>query len=189
MPVGQIGPRKVPTPADDAREPLPRWEGRDGLDRAIMDLLARGRPEAAVRIFASAENQGVMPSWATCDRVAAALLHLGRPAEARRVWERAAEPPSRAIRLTRLATSALAALDLPVAERMYRAALELDGGLGEAWCGLALLYMQRGDARACVEAARAALRLPTTPAQRAFMADVVALAAPYAAYANTNPTR
>ena len=176
-------------PADDAREPLPRWEGRDGLDRAITDLLARGRPEAAVRIFASAENQGVMPSWATCDRVAAAVLHLGRPAEARRVWERAAEPPSRAIRLTRLATTALVALDLPVAERMYRAALELDGGLGEAWCGLALLYMQRGDARACVEAARAALRLPTTPAQRAFMADVVALAAPYAAYANTNPTR
>ena len=93
---------------------------------------------------------------------------------------RTAEPPSRAIRLTRLATGALAALDLPVAERMYRAALELDGGLGEAWCGLALLYMQRGDARACVEARSAALRLPTTPAQRAFMADVVALAAPYA---------
>ncbi len=129
------------------------------------------------------------PSWATCDRVGAALLHLGRPAEARRVWKRTAEPPSQAIRSTRLATTTLAALDLPVAEQMYRAALELDDGLGEAWCGLALLYIERGEARTCVEVARAALRLPTTPAQRAFMADVLALAAPYAAYANTDPTR
>jgi tetratricopeptide (TPR) repeat protein len=189
MSIDQVGPRKAPMPDDDAREPLPSWEGRDGLDRAITALLARGRPEAAVRAFASAENQGVTPSWTTCDRVAAALLHLGRPAEAHRVWERAADPPSRAIQLTRLATNALAALDLPAAERMYRAALLLDGGLGEAWCGLAALYMERGDARTCVEVARAALRLPTTPAQRAFMADVVALAAPYAAYANTDPTR
>ena len=44
MSVGQIGPRKAPMPADDAREPLPRWEGRDGVDRAITDLLARAAP-------------------------------------------------------------------------------------------------------------------------------------------------
>jgi hypothetical protein len=72
---------------------------------------------------------------------------------------------------------------------MYGAALELDGGSGEARSGLALLYLQCGNARACAEAARAALRLPTTPAQRALLAEMVALAAPYGAHVNTNPMR
>ena len=51
-----------------------------------------------------------------------------------------------------------------------------------------MLYLQ---ARVMCEHAlkpRAALRLPATPAQRKLMADVVALAAPYAADASTNPT-
>ena len=102
---------QTPVPADAGDEPLPTWEDRDGLARAITDLLAHGRPEAAVQLFTTAENRGVMPAWSTCDQVAAALLHLGRPVEARQVWERAADPPSQSLRLTRLATVALASLD------------------------------------------------------------------------------
>ena len=78
--VGQIGPGKGPLPYHDAREPLSGWQGREGLDRAITDLLVRGLPEAAIRIFALAENQGVTSSWATCYPMATALLQVGRPA-------------------------------------------------------------------------------------------------------------
>jgi hypothetical protein len=113
--------------------------------------------------------------------VAATLLHLGHPAQARRVWASAAEPPAPALRLARLATAELAALDFTAAERTYRAALEVDPALGEAWFGLAVLHTQRGDAPAVLAAARQGLKHALTPAQDLLLRDLQALAAPYAA--------
>jgi cytochrome c-type biogenesis protein CcmH/NrfG len=84
------------------------------------------------------------------------------------------------VRLSRLASVALASLDFSGAEKLYRAAVQLDGGLGEAWLGLAVLYTERGDARATVDAARAALRCPLTLPQKTFLRDLEALVAPYA---------
>jgi tetratricopeptide (TPR) repeat protein len=163
-----------------AVERLPAWADRDGLSRAIAELLANGRPAAAVRLFATAGERQIVPSWPASDSVATALLHLGRPAAARRVWERAAEPPSPAVRLARLATAALAALDFPTAEREYRAAIALDPKLGEAQFGLALLFTQLGDAKGAVTAARAALQSSLTLSQNTFMAGIEALAQPSA---------
>jgi hypothetical protein len=113
--------------------------------------------------------------------VAVTLLHLGRAAEARRVWASAADPPAPALRLARLAAADLACLDFAAAKRTYHAALELDPTLGEAWFGLAVLHTERGDAAAVVAAARQGLKQPLTPAQDALLRDLEALATPYAA--------
>jgi len=163
--------------AEAAEEPLPAWESREGLEHAIDGLLENGRAETVVRLFAEAEHRGVVPSWQACDRTAAALLHLGRPAEAQRVWERAADPPSPSLKLARLATASLAALDFPTAERTYRAALEHDATSGEAWVGLTLLYIERGEAGETLTAARVGLRHRLTAAQRSWLTDVEVLVA------------
>ena len=185
------GPRPVPgvdsersrRPIEGRVEPRPERdpEDREGLSRIVDQRLRQGRAEAAVGGFAEAQRRGIRPDWPTCDRVAATLLHLGRPAEARRVWQRAADPPAPALRLARLAACELAALDFAVAERTYRAALELDPGLGEARFGLALLHTQRGNAAEVLAAARQGLKQPLTLAQDSFLRNLEALAAPYAA--------
>jgi tetratricopeptide (TPR) repeat protein len=163
-------------PAGESRhERAPGWE-REGLSRAVRELLQGGRPEAAVGLFAEAEGDGFAASWPASDQAALTMLHLGRPAEARRTWERAANPPSRALLLARIASADLAALDFSGAEQTYRAALELDPGLGEAWFGLALLHAERGDAAETRAAAAQGLRHSLTPAQETFMRRIGALA-------------
>ena len=120
---------------------------RGGLARRIAELLQAGRFEAVYACYADAEARGIKADWATGDRVGTTLLQLGEPAAARRIWERAAGAPSPALRLSRIATAALASQDFQAAKVGYESALELDPGLGEAWFGLALLHTQRGDAK------------------------------------------
>jgi DNA-binding transcriptional LysR family regulator len=90
-------------------------------------------------------------------------------------------PAAPALLLARLASADLAALDFAAAEHTYRAALELDPALGEAWLGLAVLHTERGDAAAVVAAAGQGLKLSLTPAQKLLLCDLEALAAPYTA--------
>jgi tetratricopeptide (TPR) repeat protein len=141
----------------------------------VTELLRRGRSEKAVGLFAEALELGISPFWETSDQVALAHLHLGRPAMARKIWEQAIDPPSAAIRLARLATASLAALDFATASRTYLAALELDRTLSEAWFGLTLLNTQRGDAAEALDAARNGLRHSCTPAQASFFHCIEAL--------------
>jgi Tfp pilus assembly protein PilF len=82
------------------------------------------------------------------------------------------------LRLARLATAALAALDDATAETTYRAALALDPDLGEAWFGLALLHTQRGERAETLADCREGLRRPLTAAQTAFLEGLQTLAAP-----------
>jgi tetratricopeptide (TPR) repeat protein len=163
-------------------EPMIGWEsdGADGLSRAVFALLRDGRAESAARLFAEAENRGIRAAWTTSDRVATALLLLGRPADARRIWERTKDPPSPAARLAHIAASELAALDFTAAENSYRAALALDPGFGEIWLGLALLHTQRGDPVAALTDSREGLRRTLTPEQRSFLQTLESLATPYA---------
>ena len=160
-------------------EPWPGWdrEGRDGLARAIAGLIATRAPREGRAVVRGGRRSGISPLWATSDQVAGALLHLGRPAEARQIWECASDPPSPAIKLTRLATAALAALDFAMAETSYRAALDVDPARGEAWFGLALLHTQRGDAAGALAAARQGLRQALTPAQASFLRGIETLTA------------
>jgi pentatricopeptide repeat protein len=182
-----VGAASTPATQRDGRSPpvadaLPTvGENRDELSRVIDSLLKHGRPEAAVRLYQDAERRGIAPPWEVRDTIAVALLHLGHPNEARRIWERALDSPSRAIGLLRLATASLSALDLPAAERDYRAALDLDPSLAEAWLGLTLLYTERGEAMLTLTAARECQRRSATltPAERSLIASIEALAARY----------
>jgi len=179
--VGDTGPAgdadSIGPPAEPGGDPASEWDRdvRTGFSGAIADLLELGRPEGAVRLFTKSESRGIAPVWWTCDRVAVTLLHLGRPAEARQLWERAADPPTPSLRLTRIATAQLAALDFEAARRTYQSALVLDRALGEAWFGLALLHTQLGEAEHALAAAREGLRSPVTPPQAAFLEKVSAL--------------
>ena len=145
--------------------------GRSGTRR-----IARGCPASSTSGFDRAARGG--RRWVCRGRAAQGSAPTGRPVTA---WPRRSctwatrprragsgqrrGPPAPALRLARLAAADLAALDFAAAERTYRAALELDPGLGEAWFGLALLHTQRGDAAAVLAAARQGLKQPLTPAQ------------------------
>jgi hypothetical protein len=111
--------------------------------------------------------QGVVLDWATSDRVATTLLHLGRPADARQIWQRATNPPSPAVRQSRIATAALASQEFPAARDGFESALTLDPGLGEAWFGLALLHTQLGEAAEASAAIERGLRQRLTEPQAA----------------------
>ncbi len=165
-------------PPDDARSPLPTSENEPDLALAVDSLIAKGQPETAVRVFAEGLRHGIEPFWPLRDRVATTLLHLGRPVEARDLWERAS-PPSRAIQLTRIATAALAAFDFDTALHTYHSALDIDRNLPEAWFGVALLHTQQGDAAAALAAAREGISHSPTPAQKAFLRSIEAFVAPY----------
>jgi tetratricopeptide (TPR) repeat protein len=175
--VGVADPDTTRLDSVSDEERLPAWEGPDGLSLAIAGLLRQGRAEAAARLFDMAEARGITAEWPARDRVATVLLYLGRPAEAGRVWERAPNAPSPALRLARIATAELAALDDPAAEKTYRAALKLDPSLCEAWFGLALLYTERGDPSEALTAAREGLRQNPTSVQSSFLLGVESLVA------------
>ena len=132
-----------------------------------------------MHLFEDSVRRGIVPSWPVCDRVAATLLHLGRPAEAKELWERTA-PPTRAQQLAGIATAALAMFDFETALELNRSALDIDPNLTEAWFGVALLHTQRGDATAASAAARDGLKRSPTPAQKAFLTAIHDFAAPYA---------
>lgn len=140
----------------------------DGADLApaVADRISRGYPEEAVRLLDQARARGRAASWSARDRVAVALLYLGRPDEARAVWLGVTDAPSPGLQAVRLATAALAALDFAAAARAYRAALAAQPDLGEAWFGLAWLYTQSGGRDAARTACRNGLACALSPAQR-----------------------
>ena len=141
----------------------------DGLSRLVLERLRQGKPESATQTLVEADRRGVIPDWSTADRIATSLLLLGRPAEARQVWEKATDPPSVAERSNRIASAAMASMDFSAAAEAYHAALRHNPEMGEAWFGLALLHTQRGDAKEALKACREGLRRPITPAQRTFL--------------------
>jgi tetratricopeptide (TPR) repeat protein len=174
--------RTSATPPASGALPLPSVANAAQLAELVAALLADGRPEAAVRSYLHALEQGIQPAWPTANGVAAVLLHLGRPAEARRVWERAQNPPSAAVRQVRIATCALAALEFEAALSEFHKAIALERPMAEAWFGLALIHTQRGEPELALAAARAGANSTSpTPAQQAFLSAIEALVTPYAA--------
>ena len=136
------------------------------LSELFEDRLQHGRPVAAVELVRQAEARGIALPWKLADRVAITHLHLGEPAQARRCWERALAPPSPALRLARIAEAELALTDIESAEKTFRAALDRDHRLGEAWFGLALLELQLGDADATLAACNEGMSCTLTEPQR-----------------------
>jgi tetratricopeptide (TPR) repeat protein len=157
---------------------LPIGNDPDEPASAIATLLRQGRPEAAVSVYNQAESPGVVFSWSISDRVAIALLYLGNPSQAHRIWERASSPPSLSHRLARLATASLAMFDWTKAQQSYTAALELDPMLAEARFGLTLLHTQRGNRTQATESARRLRQFTLTPAEKSFLDQLDRLTTP-----------
>jgi tetratricopeptide (TPR) repeat protein len=141
-----------------AAESLPDPPGRlDDLPAVVTNLLQRHRPEAAGRLIQEADPRGVAAwPWRFADQVAGLYLHLGRPGEARQVWERAVDCPSAGLRLCRVASTYWVERDFDSALRHFEAARRADPQLAEACWGLAMLQLQLGDAGSALQACRAA---------------------------------
>jgi tetratricopeptide (TPR) repeat protein len=136
-------------PADESsRRALAASLAMRGMDHALENRVA-----AAVR-----PRPGPALPWTEADPLARAALHLGMPAEARRMWLEAGACPSAALRATRVADTDLAAWNFEAADAGYRLALELDPDLADASVGRALCALEQGQAGAAVEAARAFLK-------------------------------
>jgi tetratricopeptide (TPR) repeat protein len=167
----------------DAQGPvatLPSWRTVSELRDRVEELLRHGRPGAAVALVRDAEQRRIALPWDVVDRVAITHLHLGAPDAARKLWQRAADCPSPALRLARIAEAHLAALDYEASRGSFLAALDHDRGLGEAWYGLALLELQEGHASETVIACRQGLTCALTDPQRASLENMETLAARFA---------
>jgi hypothetical protein len=155
---------------------LPEATATD-LAAGIEYLLRNGEPEAAVRLLEQSQvPAGTATSWAIAERVGPIYLHLGRPAEARRIWQRAADAPSDARRLCREAATYWVERDFDRAVALYRQALAVEPRSSEAWWGLAMLSAQLGRRSDTIDACRRGLQLPLTDPQRADLLRMQALA-------------
>jgi tetratricopeptide (TPR) repeat protein len=161
-----------------AAEPAPSFSRAGELPAAVTRLLQRNRPEAAARLIKGAGQNGW--SWPFADQAAGLFMHLGRPADARRVWEeQAADCPSAAVRKCRLACTFWVERDFDEAARHFQAARSADPQLAEACWGLAMLHAQLGNAAPALEACRAGRALPLNPRQRADLEALEQLVAAY----------
>jgi tetratricopeptide (TPR) repeat protein len=144
--------------------------------REVQAVAARSNrtEEADGRLWEHAEPT-TDSTWPSADRIAVTCMHLGDPDAARRVWSKATDSPSPALRLTRLAEADLASLDAAAAEVLCRQALELDPLLGEAWYVLAKAIFESGRAEQALAACRQGLEHDLTSAQRKTVTAISAL--------------
>jgi tetratricopeptide (TPR) repeat protein len=142
------------------------WRTESELSELVDDSLRGGRPEAVAALARDAEARHVDLSWNVADRIALTQLHLGEPAVAQQLWKAATDAQSDALRLARIAEADLVLMDFEAAIRSWRAAVRMDRRLGEAWYGLALLYLQRGNAGETDNCCREGLRCSLTGPQR-----------------------
>ncbi|MHB1558853.1 MAG: hypothetical protein ACYC61_15480, partial [Isosphaeraceae bacterium] len=157
-----FGARGMPGPREEIAAMMRRaWAAAVGRN---VETETGSPPDA----IAGRRTAGVPPAspfaW---DRTATEFLHAGRPAEARDAVKSAAGIPSMARQLARSAAVSHAARDFAIARDEYRAAVQKDPGLAEAWVGLALLHVQIGETDEAAAACRGARRCQLTPAQSA----------------------
>ena len=133
----------------------------------LSELLKRSFPEACLDLYEKASRLHLLElDWELAERVAPVYLHLGRPAEARRLWQNAVRAPE-ALQLCRLADTYWVERDFQTALGLYTKAAARDAKLGEARWGLAMLLNQLGRAVPSRQACREGLHLQLTPPQRA----------------------
>jgi TPR repeat protein len=106
-------------------------------------------------------------------------MHLGRPEEARHLWETASDCPSEAVRLCRLACTHWVERDLERAVGLYRQAQRADPRLGEPAWALAMLHAQAGRLAPALGACRQGLQLPLNKREQADLENLLGLLQPY----------
>jgi hypothetical protein len=156
-------------------QPPAHWENLSDLDQVVTGLLAHGRARSAAELLESAYPPEHRP-WEVADRLGTLWLHLGDPARARAVWERAANP-SAALHRARLAVTHLVEGHFDLASRLYR---EGAPDLFEAQYGLAVLEQDAGRAAAALAAALAAQETAPNDVARSAAGTIVKLVRPYA---------
>lgn len=125
------------------------WRNRDELERAIDELLRRGRMQEAAHLMQNAYAPRSR-TWEQTDRLATIWLMLGMPDQARDVWQAARNEPRPALRNSRRALADLAAGKLDSAYDLYNEALDEEPDLFEARYALAVILAdlgRRDDAR------------------------------------------
>jgi tetratricopeptide (TPR) repeat protein len=175
-----------PTPADqwDPAAGLPWAQAtycyRRALDLAPEDPTALRYLSDALRARRMTDiesnDRGTVITWAIAERLGPLYLHLGRPSDARRVWQSAGDAPAGAGRLCREAATYWVEREFDRAIDLYRQARAMDPHSSEAWWGLAMLSAQLGRAGDTVDACRGGLRLPLSDRQRADLLRMQALA-------------
>jgi tetratricopeptide (TPR) repeat protein len=133
-------------------------------------------PETAARLVEEAEqSHGPGWKWDLAEQVGALTMHLGRPADARRVWEQATDCPSKALRLCRLGSTYWVERDFAAARDFFEQARKADPKLAEAAWALAMLHTEQGDAEQARRACRQGLELSLNPEQRSDLEHLQAL--------------
>jgi tetratricopeptide (TPR) repeat protein len=145
--------------------PSLEWGNKNELDQVLTALLSTGRAATAAELLEEA-NPAEHPSWEAVDRTATLWLHLGEPARARRLLEKAAVSPPQAVRDVRIGTTYLVEGDFAAARRHYQRAIEDSPESFEAHYSLAVLEQDAGDAVAAYDHAFQAIKLAANEAAR-----------------------
>jgi len=136
----------------------------NAVTEVLIQLLESHQPERAARLAAESVAAGTANwKWDLADRVAGACLHLGQPALARQLWQRAAAPPSEAVRQSRLADAYWVERDFEAAIVHYQEARRLNPRLVEPRWALTWLYAELAQAGPALEVCREGLALPLEP--------------------------
>jgi tetratricopeptide (TPR) repeat protein len=163
----------------------PRQRAKLELQRQF--LIGKNRPLTAIEQIEplvqrqSAHGQSSW-DWSLAERAAGLSMHLGQPALAREIWQRARDCPSAALRLCRLASTYWVERDFAAAVNHYQQAQDKDPQLAEACWGLAMLHTQLGEADPALTACQRGLRLSLNEQQRSDLEALQRLLLPYASH-------
>jgi tetratricopeptide (TPR) repeat protein len=138
------------------------------LPARVTALLQHHRPAAGALLIDEADRRGSLDlTWPLAEQVAGLYMHLGRPADARRVWEQARDCPAPALRECRVGSTRWVERDFAGAILHFREALAADPQRAEACWALAMIHAECGDADAAAQACLQGLRLPLNDRQHA----------------------
>lgn len=143
----------------------------------VASLVREGRSQTAVRRIE--DRSRISWTWPIAERIASLYLHLGRPADARRVWDQAGNCPSPALKDCRLAATFWVERNFDAALRHYHGAREKEPELAEIYWGLAMLHSELGDAEAAWDACRRGLAITLTERQRSDLEALQSFLVPY----------
>jgi tetratricopeptide (TPR) repeat protein len=140
---------------------------------AVSACLRQGLVEAAARVL---DEMGPQQwDWPMADIAAGLYMHLGRPADARQVWQGARTCPSSSLRLARIASTYWVEQDFEQAVEYFMQSRAADARSADAGWGLAFLNAQLGRASPARSSCREALRLRLSPRQRRDIESLEAL--------------
>jgi tetratricopeptide (TPR) repeat protein len=168
--------------------PPPRtWRNLSELDQIVTAQLSSGRAASAALTLEAAHPAERAPAEVV-DRIATLWLHLGEPALARELWQKAVAVPEPPIRASRIGTTYLVEGDFATARRFLRQALEANPDLFEANYCLAVLEQDAGDAQSAYDLARAAAGAAPDEASRSAARAIAFSAAHFARRAGAAAT-